>query len=572
MALVEAAPATVTTDELVERAWDGRIVGNETVTQRVRLLRQALGDDAQEPRYVAAVRGEGYRLLPAVEPLVPGEIGDLPAPRARPWPRFLLAILALVTILGGILSLRPSASPAVPTVAVLPFRSLSTDPDHAFFARGLTTDLVDRLTRIESVRIHLVAANGSREVEAPQARAAELGADHALEGLVDWDGSVARIWARLVRARDGETIWSGTYRYAIDDRFLARAEISRAVSDALRLRLAADRDAPFETENVLAYAQYLRARELMWQPGASKKERAIEAYLEALRIDPSFVRAWVYLAYAYGMRSWEPSRREEGLRQMADASARAAALAPEHWQVHALRAWVHLSQLEFTEAERTMDRALRLRGSVGPEWECPVVCFHWQLGRYERSLEEGLRMREIEPFSRSAQTWKTLLVLGRRDEAVAHFREFEDLRPAGPLARAFRTDLAILEDDAEAMNARLEGTELEGLWGQNAALLAAIREHFLEGAQRRRDAEIFAARYAAIHGDPRLALELLRREFGTPGFGQYFRLWDPALASVRALPEFGDFLTELGLVDAWRHSGQWGDFCAPEEQGAVRCW
>ena len=73
LALVDAAPAVVTHDAIIERVWDGRVVSPETVTQRVKLLRKALGDDAVSPRYIGVVRGEGYRLLTTVETLPPEE-------------------------------------------------------------------------------------------------------------------------------------------------------------------------------------------------------------------------------------------------------------------------------------------------------------------------------------------------------------------------------------------------------------------------------------------------------------------------------------------------------------------
>jgi serine/threonine-protein kinase len=69
VALADVAPAVLTHDAIVERVWAGRIVSPETVTQRIKLLRKALGDDAEQPRYVGVVRGEGYRLLATVEEL-----------------------------------------------------------------------------------------------------------------------------------------------------------------------------------------------------------------------------------------------------------------------------------------------------------------------------------------------------------------------------------------------------------------------------------------------------------------------------------------------------------------------
>ena len=73
LALVEAAPNVVTFDELARIVWPGKVVSPETITQRIKLVRKALGDDANAPRYIGAKRGEGYRLLSAVETLAPEE-------------------------------------------------------------------------------------------------------------------------------------------------------------------------------------------------------------------------------------------------------------------------------------------------------------------------------------------------------------------------------------------------------------------------------------------------------------------------------------------------------------------
>ena len=66
--------------------------------------------------------------------------------------------------------------------------------------------------------------------------------------------------------------------------------------------------------------------------------------------------------------------------------------------------------------------------------------------------------------------------------------------------------------------------------------------------------------------------ELPRQEYLVPGYGAFFLLWDPVLAPVRSTSEFAELVTEMGLVDAWRDAGDWGDFCAPDGAGGVRCW
>jgi DNA-binding winged helix-turn-helix (wHTH) protein len=147
LALVESAPNVLSHDDLVRLVWGGRSTAPETVTQRVKLLRDALGDDAQRPLYVGLVRGGGYRLIPAVErmeaPSAPvqqhesaakdtarasGVAHALSAARRRSWSlAVIMALGALAIVAIGTLVLRdPSPRPSSgSTIAVLPIENLS---------------------------------------------------------------------------------------------------------------------------------------------------------------------------------------------------------------------------------------------------------------------------------------------------------------------------------------------------------------------------------------------------------------------------------------------------------------
>src|ERR671914_912991 len=94
VALARRAPAVISADELIATVWNGTAVSDETLTQRVALLRKALGDEAKSPRYLRAVRGRGYQLVP--------EVIALPAveerPRSRQWIVPVAAVVALLAI------------------------------------------------------------------------------------------------------------------------------------------------------------------------------------------------------------------------------------------------------------------------------------------------------------------------------------------------------------------------------------------------------------------------------------------------------------------------------------------
>src|SRR5688572_19387838 len=100
LALLRRAPNVVTSGELMSEVWAGRVVNDETVAKRVELVRDALGDDSREARYIAVVRGRGYRVITAVEAInersaVASQAATVIAPQSL---RRMLS-LALVTLL-----------------------------------------------------------------------------------------------------------------------------------------------------------------------------------------------------------------------------------------------------------------------------------------------------------------------------------------------------------------------------------------------------------------------------------------------------------------------------------------
>ncbi len=575
LTLVDAAPAVVDTETLAARVWEGRVVSNETITQRVRLLRKAIGDDAQDPSYVGLVRGEGYRLLAEVRAVPEGDEGGTPDPDVAGWPRRLLAVgiagLVLVAAAWFFLTseaTRPAATP--PTVAVLTFRNLSDNPDHRYFAEGLTEAVIDEISRIPDLRV----IGRSTRVEGT---VAPTGADHVLSGSVRWNGSQAHVGAELVRAGTGLRHWSATYEYEIDNPLSVQEAIARSLASALSLELGtAPRARAGQTEDGRAYAHYLRGLALFWHHLEETNQRAIQEFQEAVSLDPEFVRAWVGLGHAYGARSREPDHTATALRDMAEAARHAVRLAPEYWESHALEAWVRMSYLDFVGADEKMAEALKLRARSGisrAPASCPVACYYQQFGRYTASLAEARRMQPYDPLGPTAETWDLLFYLGRREEAVAAFQQMQTLQGRLRERRLFDVANALMSPDPGPMNEWLEsaGSPLAGKWGDQQAVLAIMNRRLVEDAPLRRGSAAFYAMIAARQGDDRLALDFLRREYLTPGYGGYFLIWHPALASTRATPGFVELMTQLGMVDAWRTSGLWGNFCRPAADGTVTC-
>ena len=152
LTLVEAAPNMVSHDQLIDSVWGGRSASPETISQRIKLLRDALSDDPHNPRYVELVRGQGYRLLPRVEVLP-----DKSPPHSRS--RWVVPIGAAISLAAAaaivfwIMAAQIDAVPERTSVAVLPFTDLSPGRDQQYLADGLAEEIINLLSKVTTLRV-----------------------------------------------------------------------------------------------------------------------------------------------------------------------------------------------------------------------------------------------------------------------------------------------------------------------------------------------------------------------------------------------------------------------------------
>ncbi len=388
-----------------------------------------------------------------------------------------------------------------------------------------------------------------------------------LVGSVRRAGNDLRITAQLISVADGFQLWSGTYDHKLDDVFAIQRDIATAVAKALSLELGIDpRDFAFGgTQNATAYAHYLRGRTIIFQQSADTLERGNSELEQAVDIDPDFARAWVELSYSYGMRARDPAHTEEALADMARAAARAVALAPGLRETQEAQGWVLLSYHDFVAADRAFEMALDLPKLGEGRQGNSIAAYLAQVGRLTESLAEHRLSQRIDPLY-LVEPW-LLYYLGRREDAVAEWERNKELQPG------YGDQMLWLDmEDPAAMNARLARTPLAGLWGSPDEFLAVLRPgRDAEIPRFRRGTLAVLARYAAHHGDTDLALEYLRAEYLSDGFGAYFMIWSPALREVRTTPGFKSFVRDLGLLELWRTTGKWGDFCRPIGDDDLEC-
>ncbi len=315
LALVRRAPDFVTNDEIASLVWPDIVVSPETVTKRVNLLREALGDNSTGPRYVAGLRSRGYRVLAPVarghEDSAPAEpSGSAPPPRPAGSRLAVLAaaLVALAALTWLTLSVRhgtqvesksppnPVATASGATVAVLKFENLSRDPSDAYLAIGVPEMVLERLSTLSQLTI---IARGSAfgdqgRALGPQETGRLLGAQYLVEGSTQREGDSLRVTARLVDARSGTLVWSTHIDDDISDIFAIQDAIATQVANELHdrvPRLAQPRKASGHEPPIDAQLEFLQGRVLLGRNTVRDSEAAAAHFEAAIALDASFAAA-----------------------------------------------------------------------------------------------------------------------------------------------------------------------------------------------------------------------------------------------------------------------------------------
>jgi TolB-like protein/DNA-binding winged helix-turn-helix (wHTH) protein len=441
LALVRRAPAVVSVQKLMDEVWPTVIVGPETVSQRVKLLRAALDDDAGQPRYISVVRGRGYRVVATVTPLVgvppttvpsastadPIAFGsEAPVPRAGRLhrSRTLVWAAALVVLLAASstwLFLRPHsvASDTAPVIrdlkiAVLPLENLSPDPSDAFFAAGMHEEIISALAQLADLDVvsrTTMLTYGSRPPKPVSAIAAESGATHIMEGSVRREAQHVRLSLQLIDAAADQHIWSRTYDRTLNSALALQSEIAADVATQLAVRLPVGRaSVKAPTNNPEAYDLYLQG--LLARSGAvmmfstTEALRAVEAPLsQAVALDPEFAPAQAELAMAHVItfaNNIDPS--EQRLQRARRALEKAEHVAPGDPKVLAARGAHSLLIENDAVAALKALHAARAAGLSDPLWLQLIPDVLVSLGRVDEGIDASQRSLALDPRSSSLVT------------------------------------------------------------------------------------------------------------------------------------------------------------------------
>jgi TolB-like protein/DNA-binding winged helix-turn-helix (wHTH) protein/Flp pilus assembly protein TadD len=489
--LVRAAPGLVSFEQLGERVWPGLVISPETIVQRVKLLRSALGDDAHSPRYIEGVRGRGYRMVADVRPLterqvipefiVPPSLKELerddslnvnagvavtgaaavsslsamppaarrPADWAPPgWIGGTLIIVVLLAASWAAFHLRGvsksaeqtssgTAPAAIRSLAVLPLEDLSGDREQEYFADGMTDALTTDLAQIGSLRV--ISRNSAMQFKSSKETLPQIGhdlhVDAVVEGAVTRGANRVRVTAQLVATRSDRHLWARTYERDLKDVLVLQDEIARDIAEQIRVKLTPkERSLLIEVHAVdpEAHDAYLRGRYWAYKQTPEGGQKALEYYRRAIAKDPSYALAYAGLADAYYvvMAAGGLSLKEASPR-VVDAANKALALDPSLAEPRSSLALIRLfSDWDWSSAEAEFKEAIALNPNFA-EAHQEYSIYLIVVNRLDEAVNEGERAVDLDPFNLWTNRWlgQALYHARRYDEALRQMRRTLELFP-----------------------------------------------------------------------------------------------------------------------------------------------
>ncbi len=326
----------------------------------------------------------------------------------------------------------------VPSIAVLPFANMSTDPENEFFADGIAEDIINALGHIEGLR---VAARGSafsfkgKHVD-PRDVGQKLQVSTVLEGSVRRAGKRLRITTELVNAKDGYQLWSERYDRELEDIFDIQDEIARTIADRLEVTLAEGKQVPVATratDNIKAYEAYLKGRGLLYKRGRFILA-ALKCFEEAVALDPNYALAWAGLADGRATLGLDGLvAPHETMPQAKDAATRAVQLDDSLAEAHcALALATLMHDFDVPTARREFRRAMELNPKYpqATAWYALFV-----LALIDGQFDEGVALMtatverdSLSGYIRAIHSF-LLACSGRYDEGIAEGLTAVELDP-----------------------------------------------------------------------------------------------------------------------------------------------
>jgi len=343
-------------------------------------------------------------------------------------------VVALAIIAVVIWQLLPKA-PSITSIAVLSFEDLSSDKDQEPFCDGIADELINRMTKIESIRVPARTSAFSFKGKGLDIReiGEKLEVENVLEGSVQKAGNKLRINVHLVNVVDGYTIWSEKYERDEEDIFALQDEISMAIVDNLKIKLLGEERAKLvkrHTENLEAYNLYVRGRYFQAKGTEEEMEKSLDYFQQAIEEDPTYALAYVGKADCYIILA------DIGYLSSKEAYPKVRAAAEKALEMDDTLAGAYASlgfvkfkyDWDWAGAERDFKRAIELDPNYAYA-HSNYSLYLSEMGRHDEAIKEAKRGLESDPLSLDINNilgW--ILYLARRyDQEIEQFQNLLEI-------------------------------------------------------------------------------------------------------------------------------------------------
>ena len=365
------------------------------------------------------------------------------------WPAVGVAVLIIGALAIGILAIRSkpqgeppgSGMPPIPakSVAVLPFETLSRDPDNAYFTAGIHDEILARLSKIP---VRKLSRAPRRSIIKARRRiceiARQLGVAYVLEGSVQKSGDAVRVNVQLIKAATDSHLWADTFDRKLTDILWVESEVAKSIADQLQVKITCQEERSISakpTESIEAYDAYLRGMAYTLKSlNTPSNYLAAQKYLkEAVRLDPKFALSWARLSYvdSIGYRSRTHERKIALCEEARQAAETALSLQPNLGEAILAKGYYHYACLkDYDTAVRYFEQARQLlpNNSRIPESLAYVARRRGQWDQSEAYFNEAER---LDPRDVSLLTEHGLSYSFRRrfPEALRKFDQALNITP-----------------------------------------------------------------------------------------------------------------------------------------------
>jgi serine/threonine protein kinase len=489
--------------------------------------------------------------------------------RSTAAPKLAAFIVLVAIVAGAFFAFRMSRHKAVPlppfpekSIAVLPFLDLSQTKDQEYFCDGMSEEILDALAKVDGLRV--VARTSSFSFKGKNPDVSDLGkklnVENVVEGSVRRDGNRVRISAQLINARNGLQLWSETYERELQGVFALQDEITRAIVDALKIKLAISLPA-HEQRNTEGYDLYLQGLYFSNKGSEEDLRKALSFFQRSLEKDPTFSRAWTGIAKVWFFLADVHVKPLDAYPQSKAAALKAIALDEKDAEAHCyLGEAKRILDWDLTGEDAELNRALQLDPN-----SAPVHFFLALLPLFRGELKEGLGLvleaEKLDPLSPIISYVATAAYLAdkRIDEAIIAGQRTQRLDPHyfyldSNLAAAYREKgnfaqaIALYTKAQEEQRFPSSGLAITyARMGQQAQAKKILDQLLQERQTRYVSAQTIAAVYVAF-GEKEEAFRWLERAAAEHCGTLQWIAFLPEFGALRSDARFPQFLRRIGVA------------------------